>query len=279
LVVAAQEIVLHEAATDALQRQLVLLLTLVLTMGAALTAVLRLQRRGEVTEKFAMIGRLSGGLAHELGSPLSVIGMRAEAIALQSPPGEAAHAHALAISAEVARLTAFITGLLHLASGRGVPATCVDAREVIDRAAADLLKQAADARIRMVFDKPQDPALVRGDRSMLAHAVRNVMRNAIQALREHPGPRAINVAVRKDGDRVVISVLDNGPGIPADQISLVGEPFHTTKPIAEGMGLGFAITRGIVREHGGQTTIENNDSGGVRVTIRLPRHLREFEGR
>jgi C4-dicarboxylate-specific signal transduction histidine kinase len=126
---------------------------------------------------------------------------------------------------------------------------------------------------------PAERGYVKGDEAMLSHVVRNVVRNAVQSLRERVSSRRVDITVRVQPDIVLITVEDNGTGIGADQMPYLFEPFHTTKPAGEGMGLGLAISHGIVVEHGGEIIIENRVEGGVRVTIQLPRILHHEEER
>jgi signal transduction histidine kinase len=271
LIVAVQEVLLQTAVKDAIQRQLVLLLALSLTVAAALAIGGRLQQKLDRSERFAMVGRLSGGLAHELGSPLSVIGMRASAIANQMQTNDAAREHAQAITREVERVTAFIQGLLHLSRRQRIELARVDVTSLLQSVIADVLAPTESLLIEVDVTVPPAPVHANADAALLYHGIRNVLRNAVQAVATRPSARRLSIAVTTQLRTVYITVADNGPGIPAEHVTKVFDPFFTTKPVSDGMGLGLAISRGVIREHGGNITVENQGDGGARVTIRLPR--------
>jgi two-component system, NtrC family, sensor kinase len=230
-----------------------------------------LQRRLAQTERFAMMGRLSGGLAHELGSPLTVVGLRAQRIGERATQSPALQAEAHAISREVERMTAFIQGLLHLSRTQGVVTVPVDMRAVAEAVVDEMEARLADTGVQLALSVPDHAMLVAGDETMLRHALQNVMRNAVHALQDHHGERRITVSVTARDARVVVQVEDTGPGIPAEQLPLVFEAFYTTRNAQQGVGLGLAVTKGIVEEHGGRAHIENRAEGGLRVVFVLPR--------
>jgi signal transduction histidine kinase len=124
--------------------------------------------------------------------------------------------------------------------------------------------------ITLKLELPAEPAVVRGDGSLLRHALRNLLSNAAHALRDYPGPREIRVTFRRDEGMFFADISDSGPGIPTEQLPHVFEPFFTTKKVGEGMGLGLAISRGIVEKHGGSLTLQSSSGCGVTATLALP---------
>jgi signal transduction histidine kinase len=334
LVVALEEVLIDRSVAAALQRQLLLVLALVLTLAAAILVILRrvlsepldrimtavralaetgtappvrldpsagelvqlaevlndtvaqleakraellrqaeeqlaLERKLRVSEKFATIGRLSGGLAHELGSPLSVIGMRADALRGAADAAPAARIQAEAISMEVHRMSLFLEGLLHMSRQRGILFERVDITEVLRAVVADLAGHAERAHVGMQFDSEAGPVTVLGQETLLRHALRNLVRNAIQALRDHPGERRVWLRMSRNTHEIRITVEDNGPGIPEDQMKEVFQPFYTTRD-ATGIGLGLPISHGIIEEHGGELHLENRVEGGACAVVVLP---------
>jgi two-component system nitrogen regulation sensor histidine kinase NtrY len=134
--------------------------------------------------------------------------------------------------------------------------------------------------IAVTAEVPRGAIPVEIDAMLLKRCVDNLVRNARQALLGHstPGP-AIRVVARCDGDRALLEVLDNGPGVPEDERGRVFDPYYTTK--AEGTGLGLAIVKKIVLEHGGEITCGESPAGGACFTIALPcqKRLRAVTGR
>jgi two-component system, NtrC family, sensor kinase len=117
---------------------------------------------------------------------------------------------------------------------------------------------------------------VMGSPSQLEQVLLNLVVNARQALedgdaaRSDGHPPTITVRSVLDRDEVVVTVDDNGPGIPADALPRIWDPFFTTKPEGEGTGLGLSVVHGIVTEHGGRIDVERAPERGTRFTIRLP---------
>jgi signal transduction histidine kinase len=231
---------------------------------------LALERRLKEAEKFAMLGRLSGGLAHELGSPLGVIEMRAERILAEPNSSPAVGRQAEEIIGEVDRITRLVRALLHAGRQHGVERHPVDLTDVARTVADEIEPSAKAAEVRMEVQVPCSSLLVPGDATLLRHVVFNLALNAVQALSNHSGRRIVRIQLRQDGRRARVVVEDTGPGIAREHLDHLFEPFFTTKPLGEGTGLGLAISRGIVEEHGGELHIELPEEGGVRAVVVLP---------
>ncbi len=115
--------------------------------------------------------------------------------------------------------------------------------------------------------RPAPVPLVLADPGRLRQLLHNLLKNAREAAQQHPEPRIL-VRTRAEGSGVTLCVEDNGPGIPAELLSQVFEPYLTTKP--RGSGLGLAICKRIVEEHGGRILAGNRRGGGARVCVHLP---------
>jgi signal transduction histidine kinase len=236
------------------------------------TERIELEKRLLRSEVFAAIGRLSGGLAHELGSPLGVITVRAEAIERNEAATPALREHAAEITAEVDRMARLVRDLLHVAHRHGVVLAPLDlrdvARAVYDSVRSDTLAAALTVELHL----PPDPVIVAGDALLLRHALNNVAVNALQALRGSDTGGRVVLTVEGLGDRACVTVEDDGPGIDPSHLSSATQPFFTTKDVGEGSGLGLAITAGIVEEHRGDLVLSPRPAGGLRVQIDLPLH-------
>jgi len=116
----------------------------------------------------------------------------------------------------------------------------------------------------------QPPGLsVLADEAAMASVLINLIRNAIDAVRGTP-QRGLSVRARASGGRVILTVTDTGPGIRADILPRLFEPFVSSKPAGAGLGLGLVISAQLVRSVGGTLHAENGDEGGARFTIDLP---------
>ncbi|MGH7481696.1 MAG: ATP-binding protein [Longimicrobiales bacterium] len=224
----------------------------------------RLERRLRQAEKFSALGKLSGGLAHELGSPLGVIAMRAEAVIedADSPP---VRKQASAILAEVERIADLVRGLRYAGLEPSLELRPLDLADSVRDATSEL----ADAEAaRIAVDVPTEPVRARGDPTLLRHALLNLVRNALEATSGRAGA-PIRVGARRTPQASELYVEDDGPGIPAELLSRVLEPFFTTKRIGAGAGLGLAIAHGIAEAHGGSLVLDPLEPG-LRAAIVLP---------
>lgn len=229
-----------------------------------------LERRLHEAEQFALVGRLSGGLAHEIGSPLSVIRLRAETVAVDPDTPPRARKAAEVIVGEVDRISDLVRSLLHVARSHGVERHPVDLVQVVRGVVEHVRHYADPAGVALNLELPEQPVVVRGEETLLRHALLNVVRNAVQALSAHPGERLLSIRLRQTEKHVRIVVDDTGPGIAAQHLDRAFEPFYTTKEPGEGTGLGLAVSRGIVEEHGGELDLEPREGGGVRAIFLLP---------
>jgi signal transduction histidine kinase len=229
-----------------------------------------LERRLRESELFAALGRLTGGVAHELGSPLGVIGVRAEAIQASPAATPDVKRHAEAIGHEVDRIARLVRDLVHVGRRHGPGTDRVELGALV-RATTDALRRdAAGADIDVRAAVPAEEIQVLGDATLLHHALYGVGLNAVQALRGHAGERTLRVALERAGGNARVVLEDTGPGIPEDDYARVFEPFFTTKDVGEGTGLGLAISAGIAEEHGGVLTLRPAAGGGVRAQLELP---------
>ena len=108
--------------------------------------------------------------------------------------------------------------------------------------------------------------------SQIGQVILNLLINAAQAIEARGQSRAglIQITTRRDGEHVVLSVADNGPGIDPDHLPHLFDPFFTTKPVGEGTGLGLSISHGIVTGHGGRIEVEPRPGGGTVFRVLLP---------
>lgn len=228
-----------------------------------------LERRLRSADKFAALGRLSGGLAHELGSPLNVIAVRADAIEASSEVPEDARRHAREIVAEVERIANLVHSLQHVSRGHPLEPRPVDLARVAGAAAEDVRERAGAAGVALHVEAEPD-VVVDGDSTLLRHAVVNLLLNALHALDGQPGERVVRLGVERGETSGRLVVDDNGPGIPPEARGRLFEPFFTTREIGSGMGLGLAISQGVAVEHGGELHLSDREGGGTRATLTLP---------
>jgi two-component system, NtrC family, sensor kinase len=227
------------------------------------------------SEKMASIGLLAAGMAHEVGTPLAAIMGYAELMTGDEHDGDAICDYAHRISQECARIDRIVRGLLDFSRPRTSNVEPVDVSQVI-RDSVDLLgQQGAFKQIKVTtyFEKRLSPALA--DSHLIQQVLINLLLNSRDAM---PNGGKINVRVTK-GDSmptgqlqeyVRVEVLDNGVGIPSENISSIFEPFFTTKPPGRGTGLGLAISARVIEGLGGKITVQSTIGRGSCFTLWLP---------
>jgi signal transduction histidine kinase len=221
-------------------------------------------------ERLGTVGRLAAGMAHELGTPLSVIGGRAKMISQPETTRDDSVQYARVISGQVDRMIEIMRGLLHFARRTPARKQTIDLREVAMRVVHLLGPIAKKQDVKLVLDG-EGPATVLADEAQLEQALANIVVNAVQSMRA-PGDVVVDVRQRNidGGDWVCVSIVDHGDGIREDDLPRIFEPFFTTKDVGDGTGLGLSITYGIVEEHGGFVDVESEVGHGTRFTLRFP---------
>jgi signal transduction histidine kinase len=222
--------------------------------------LLRLAQR----ESLAAVGEFATSLAHEVRNPLTSIRLVLQKAEERSLDPECKKLIAKGL-ASVEGLNRTVSGALSIAQSGLVEAETIDLRTPLDAAirTAEPEFQARGASLEAAATTA--PVRVQGDAAALERVFLNLLRNAAQMLGE--GGRC-QVRVELSDDVAIVSVIDNGPGIPEQDLEHVFDPFYSTKE--EGTGLGLAIARQSVRAHGGEITIESEVGAGTVVRIRMP---------
>ncbi len=215
-------------------------------------------------EKFATLGRISGGIAHEIRNPLNAIKTSAYYLLNANSPSEVkSREHLARIDRQVAVIDNAVTALSDLARLPEPNAVSVDLVAMLE----DIIEtQQLPSTMTVVFEflAGFPPAFV--DEKQIPIVLKNLIRNAWDAM---PSGGTLTLSGVAEGDRVVIGVTDTGTGMPPDVLARMEEPFFSTK--SRGMGLGLAITRAIVEKNRGSIGVETELGRGTTVLISLPR--------
>lgn len=242
-------------------------LTGVVAVFQDLTEVREMERRVRRNETLAEVGALAAGIAHELRNGLKPISGSVEFLQRElKPEGETAELMALILK-ESGRLNQFITDLLTYARERDLALEGVDLEDHLRELVSVLRhdpRRGGGVEVRL---EPGLPALrVPLDREQLRQVWINLAVNAMEAMGER-GTLVVTWHDAGDGTAVV-EFRDDGPGIRAEDLPRVGEPFFTTK--RGGTGLGLAIAQRIVERHGGVLTLESEAGRGTTARVQLP---------
>jgi signal transduction histidine kinase/CheY-like chemotaxis protein len=220
-------------------------------------------------QRLEAIGTLAGGIAHDFNNLVFGIKLIAGELAAseQDPKTRAALELIDEITERSATLTKALLGFARRGKHRAVPVALDDLIEALRELFVRTLL-GIDFNIELAA---RDRATVIGDRAQLEQIVMNLVVNARDALQGQGDGRVV-VRTRNDGDRVVLEVADNGPGIPAAIRDRVFEPYFTTKSKgAQGAGLGLATVYGIVESHHGAIEIDDGLAGrGATLRVKLP---------
>jgi signal transduction histidine kinase len=254
------------AALEFLAEQLPAVIELCRTIDQKLT----LERELAERERMALVGQMTASISHNLKNPLgsmkTVLQVQLEN---ESLPVETRKDLAMVL-AEVDRLNNKLTQLLRYARPTvraGSALQLVEVSAVAEQSVAMLRHEAEQRGGRLELSDESGGAVVQGSEEALADIFSNLVVNAIEAV---PKDCAISVRLAAEGAELVIQVIDNGPGVSAENRARLFQPFFTTKP--SGTGLGLAIVERRAAELGGTVTCESSaaNSGGARFIVRLP---------
>jgi two-component system, NtrC family, sensor kinase len=235
---------------------------------------LRLERALRHSEKLAAVGQIASRLAHEIGTPLNVIQMRAEQLLQREGQSEKDRTFLHVIVAQIERISGFIRQLLTL-SRRPEPEFRVIQVNEIAQGVREIMGDREHApHVTLSFDLAQDVPPVRGDADQLQQVFLNLTLNAFQAV-GMAGQITLSTQFVQHGTvptagTVEIRVTDTGHGIPPDELPLIFDPFFTTKGAVGGTGLGLAISHEIVASHQGEIRVESVPGKGTRFIVALP---------
>lgn len=222
--------------------------------------------------KLAALGQMSAALSHEFNQPLAAIRSYADnAVRFldRGNTGEVA-GNLGRINGLIDRMAELSRTLLAFARKPGHTSGPVPLGNVVDEALLLARPRARAAGVAIETDGTLERFLVEGGRIRLSQVFVNLVNNAVDALQGRDDGR-VRIEARGDGDTVLVTVSDNGPGIAANEINQVFDPFYTTKGVGEGIGIGLSIVDNIIRDFGGSIHVYNRDEGGACFEIRLRR--------
>ncbi|MBP0482879.1 sensor histidine kinase [Sagittula salina] len=220
------------------------------------------------SSKLAALGEMSAAVAHELNQPLAAMKTYlagARLLLKRNRPDEALTAFHR-IDDLIERMGGITRQLKGFARKGQEAFTPFDMGDALASSLSMMEPQLKSRRVKITKILPAEPVKVMGDRMRVEQVLVNLLRNALDATKSVDDPQVEIILAA--GETATLSVRDNGDGI--EDLEALFEPFYTTKAPGEGVGLGLAISSGIVSELGGRLTARNGESGGAVFEMQLP---------
>jgi two-component system NtrC family sensor kinase len=228
-----------------------------------------LQLQFAQAEKLSALGEMISGVAHELNNPLASVMGYAQLLQTE-PVDETVRRKLSTIGAEAGRCQRIVQNLLRFARRHTPEQRPLDIHVAVDSVLQLLGHQLRVDDITVDLDLQPGPRVVVGDFHLLQQVFLNIIYNAYQAMKEKGGAGRLIIRTRNPDGRVVVEIIDDGPGIPPQNLKRIFDPFFSTKEVGQGTGLGLSLAYGTVREHGGTITARSAVGSGSTFTVELP---------
>jgi signal transduction histidine kinase len=222
------------------------------------------------SERFNALTLLAAGVAHEIGNPLNSLHIHLQLMERQAHKLDGAAREEFQESIDIARsevnrLDSIVTQFLRAIRPSKPQLQTENVNTIVEEAVRFFAPEIQDRDIVVEQELRSDLPLLRIDRDQMKQVFYNVIKNSLEAMKRGG---ILRIRTDRDDTHVLVSFVDTGSGMSAENLSRVFEPYFTTK--ASGTGLGLLIVRRIVREHGGELSIESSEGKGLTLTIRLP---------
>jgi len=222
------------------------------------------------SERFNALTLLAAGVAHEIGNPLNSLNIHLQLMERKvrelDGVARAELQESIDISrSELNRLDTIVTQFLRAIRPTRPQLHPENINSIVEEAVRFFAPEIKDREIVVEQELRSDLPTLQLDRDQMKQALYNVIKNSFEAMKNRG---IMRIRTDMDESHVIVSATDTGGGISAENLSHVFEPYFTTKP--SGTGLGLLIVRRIVREHGGELSIESSEGKGLTLTIRLP---------
>lgn len=240
------------------------------------------------SQKMQAIGQLAGGVAHDFNNLLTAISGHCDLLLLRRDPGDPDYPDLEQINQNTNRAASLVGQLLAYSRKQNLRPQLLEVRDTLSDL-THLLNRLVGAQVALTFRHDPDLLMIRADKRQLEQVVMNLVLNARDAM---PGGGTISIetqgvtlnkelhrdrAVVAPGRYVVVRVIDDGIGIPADKIGKIFEPFFTTKGVGEGTGLGLSTAYGIIKQTGGYIFADSAEGKGTTFTLYFPAYSRPVD--
>ena len=236
-------------------------------VGRDLTERLKLEAELLKSQKFAALGVMAGGIAHEIRNPLAICSSAAQFLQNDDIDTEFRKECGEKIYTGIQRASIIIENLLRFArpsTNSHMEKICLNA--LVEETIPLIHNQAKIQQIKIKIDMYRQNIFILANSSMLQQVLINLLLNAIQSM---PDGGTIELSITRSAGDVLIRIMDTGTGILQQDIDKIFDPFYTTSPVGRGTGLGLSISYTIVKQHRGTIEVESNKDIGCIFTVRL----------
>lgn len=241
-----------------------------LFLRASNRQLLEAERRAQQNERLAELGTLTGGLAHEIKNPLSTMQLNLQLLLEDIRPDDPLYgrfAHRISsIQREASRLKDILDDFLRFAGKMELQREDVELNSLLDDLVDFLSPQAQLQHVKLRLRKSEQPVHARIDHRMIKQAVLNLMLNGLQAIGDAGGEMILHPSA--DDHFAIIDVIDTGRGMSPDVQQRIFQAYYSLRK--GGTGLGLAMAKRIIDEHGGQISVRSEEGKGSIFSIKLP---------
>ncbi|HEX3351744.1 MAG TPA: PAS domain S-box protein [Terriglobales bacterium] len=234
-----------------------------------ITVEKKLEQQIIQSERLAAMGQMIGGFAHELNNPLTSI-MGVAELLQEGEKEDSRRKHLVMLQQQGRRAADIVQNLMYFsrppAPGRGP----INLNELVQRTLHLHAYSLRKNNITVDFLPEASLPTVTGDSHQLMQVFLNLILNAEQAMRETRDRGTLRIRLEQGGKAVAVTFQDDGPGIAAEVLPNIFDPFYTTKRPGRGTGLGLSICKAILREHGGEIEASSGPGGGAVFKVTLP---------
>ena len=243
----------------------------IVAVGRDLTEKRKLEMALQQSQKFAALGVMAGGIAHEIRNPLAICSSSAQFLMEEDGTPEFRRECAEKIHKGIQRTSAIIENLLRYSHPSNTTrTTLINLASLIKETLTIVAYYAKSHKIEMTPSFPKKPILVQGVATLLQQVFMNLFLNAINAM---PAGGRMEIDVKMDHSEVRVQITDTGCGIAQGEIEKIFDPFYTTSIVGQGTGLGLSLCYSIVKQHRGTIDVESQEGRGSIFTVKLPARL------
>ena len=236
-------------------------------VGRDLTLRRQLEELRLQAAKMASLGVMAGGIAHEIRNPLGICSGAAQ-LMMQAPDDPALQKEcAQRIYENIQRASTVIENLLKFARPAETQFRTIDINTIVQDALALVESQARDKHIQVTLQPSTGKTTLNGSQGLLQQVFANLILNGCQSMAEDG---KLTITINTEDRWVTVDVSDTGCGIPTEDMDKIFDPFYTTKPVGQGVGLGLPICYSVIHQHGGTINARSQNSEGSTFTVKLP---------